>query len=138
PGEVLDGQYLCPRQAAAAQMLIRRLQDMARREAVLGAREQRFDAAVDGCRGLVRELLVDDRLGERAEQAARGFELHRERADGSDDRSERRIGGLEMANRLLRIEAELSHDAGRGPRTGGRRSRQKRLRSRGCAAWWRR
>ena len=137
-GEVLDGQHLGARQAAAAQVLVGGLQDMARREAILRAREQRLDPAVDRRRGLVRELLVDDRLGQRAEQAARGFELHRERSDGGDDRAERRIGGLEMPDRLLRIEAELSHGAGRDPRTEDRRSPPPRLRSRGCAAWWRR
>ena len=70
---------------------------------------ERFDAAVDGGRGLVGKLLVDDRFGQRAEQAARGFELHGERPDRADHLGQRRIGLAQMGDGALGIEAEARH-----------------------------
>src|SRR5690348_858296 len=88
------------------------------RETVLGARIERLDAAPDRGRSLVGELLVDDRLGQRAEHAARCLELHTERADRVDHRGERRIGLAQVSDRARRPEAEIRHRYRRGANSG--------------------
>src|SRR5690242_12110476 len=82
---------------------------MSRRETQPGARIERFDAAVDGGRGLVGKLLVDDRFGERAEQAARGLQLHGERPDGADHLGQRGVGRAQMSDGAFGIEAKTRH-----------------------------
>ena len=74
--------------------------------AVLGARKERAHAREDRRRGLAGELLVDDRLCERDEQAARPFELHAKGARGIDDARERGVGRAQVRERGAGIEAE--------------------------------
>ena len=74
-------EQLRAREAGAAQLLVGGAQDLLGRRAVVRAREERAHAREDRRRGLAGELLVDDRLGERDEDARRLLELERERAD---------------------------------------------------------
>src|SRR5581483_1969083 len=68
-----------------------------------------FDAAVDGGCSLVGELLIDDRFGQRAEQAARCLQLHGERPDGADHLGQCRVGLPQMGDGAFGIEAEARH-----------------------------
>jgi hypothetical protein len=66
---------------------------------------ERAQPREDRRRGPSDELLVDDRLGERAEQVGRALQLQAERTDGVDQPGERRVGGAQVRERRRGIEA---------------------------------
>ena len=85
-GEIANGQHLGARQPRRAQQFFRRRQNLLGRgkavdQSAAGANalgvlgEQRLHARGDGGRNFAVELLIDDRLQQRLEDALRGFLL---------------------------------------------------------------
>ena len=91
---------------ARAELFVGSAQDLLGRGTFVRAREERAHAREDRRRGLAGELLVDDRLRERDEDARRSLEPHAKGADGVDDAREPRVGRAQVLDRNARIEAE--------------------------------
>src|SRR5208282_2704160 len=70
------------------------------------ARKERAQACEDRGRSLAVELLVDDRLSERGENARRRLKLHAKRPDLVDDAREHRIRGAQVHDGEARIKAK--------------------------------
>src|SRR4051794_4752167 len=104
--QVAERERLGARQAGAAELLVGRLHKACGRQAEPGARKERAHAAEDRRRRLSGELLVDDRLGERAEDARRLLQLEAEGTDGVDDAGEGRVRFPYLSHGSLRIEAQ--------------------------------
>ena len=85
------------------------------REPLERARKQRLDAREDRRRCLAGQLLVDDRLRQREEQARRAIDPHAKRSDAVDEPRERGVGVAQVCDRRDRVIAELSRgQLGRG------------------------
>src|SRR5262249_3921016 len=129
-------------EARRAEVRLGGREEPSRVEAPVGI--ERAHAPEDGARGLRRELLIDDRLRERAERALGRLEREAERPDRVDVPREHRVGRLEGARRAApgggggggRVGGGSLVGGGGPPRAGGvplapgpRRPRRPRRRS---------
>src|SRR5215472_12709274 len=101
--EIAQREHLRARQAGAAQLFVRGVEDPL--GCRLALRKQRANAGVDRRRRFARELLIDDRSGER-DKNTRAARRDPKRTDRIDDASEHRIGGAQVLQRGVRIEAQ--------------------------------
>src|SRR5206468_13104514 len=106
PRAVPQREELRPREPGGTEARVGGAQDALGRRTFVGAREERAHAREDRGRGFARELLVDDRLGERAEDAGGSLEVEVKGANGVDHPGERDVGRAQVLDRYPWIEAE--------------------------------
>jgi len=95
--EVLEVGKLLPRQPGGSKMVIGRGRELVGPRGPASIESE--NAAVDRCRGLARQLLVDDRPTHRIEVRPFGSWRQTKRPDAANDGGERRIRGREVCDR---------------------------------------